>query len=133
MNTYANNSTALKLVTRNNLPKPKPEQDRKTTYADIRMNLRNEAKMLVVTGKCLLIFGIVVSALLCMVNGFICHELMNATSSVYAITAFDPSTVTAFFIGMCVFSFLFAGMTAFLSLVLHGVAESLREDSKKIK
>lgn len=130
MKFYNKTSTALKLV-ENMGSSHRYQADCTTVYADIRKDLRSEAKMLAVSARFLLILGVAVSAILCMVNGFICHELMN--TAYISIAGIEPKMVIGVFIAMAVAGLLFAGMSIFLSLVLSGVAETLREEAKKIR
>lgn len=133
MNNYNKNSTALKLVQQENQEPKKRKQkaSRDIALADVRMDLRAEAKMLTITGRCLLILGVIVSALLCTVNGYIFHTLVNDVGLAYANV--DPATAIAVFISLGVGGLLFAGVCVFLALVLFGVADTLRQEAKKIK
>ena len=133
MNTYNKNRTALKLIqqekpkTMNSAQKVK----RKNALADVRMDLRAEAKMLTIIGRCLLVLGVVVTAILCTVNGYIFHALVNESGLAYA--GVDPAIATAVFAFLGVGGLIFAGVCVFLALVLFGVSDTLRQEAKKIK
>lgn len=133
MNAYNKTSSALKLVPKTNTVKVyrKSKTPRSTIYSMVRKDIRNEAKLLRATGKCLLLLGVIGSGVMCAINGYLYHALLNSISTNYG--GFDTSTGIAIVVVMCVAGLLFAGLCVFLALVLFGVAESLRQESKKIR
>lgn len=133
MNNYNNTSSALKLVQQND-PKAKKsiqKDNRDKALADVRVDLRAEAKMLTTIGRCLLAIAVIGSAAFCTVNGYIFHSLVNEAGMAYA--GVTPSTVITVFIALGVGGLIFAGVCVFLALVLFGAADTLRQESKKIK
>lgn len=136
MSNYTKESTALKIVKNGqtahvNYKLPNHTMFYPTIHADVRKNLRNEAQMLTAIGKSLLIIGVVIMALFCMLNGYIYHSLVNGVGT--AAIGLEPRTAIGTFIALGVCSFLIAGACVFLSLVLFGVAEAIRQETKKIK
>lgn len=140
MKNYNKTSTALKIVQSQSvgpvgynraLRKHASARMQNAPLADVRKELRAEAKMLTATAYALLVLGVIGIAVLCTVNGYIYHTLVNEVSLSYA--NMDAGTAIAIFIALGVGGFLFAALCVFMALVLFGVADTLRQEAKKIK